>query len=218
MKQCEKCGLSIGGDLERCPLCQAELSGCAEPSVFPHNETKKSGSLALKVLAFATGLILVSLLPFSQALELPTNILVVVGLALVLNYLFVRNIIAHRPDFLRAVARYFLILLATSVLWFILTQNLWVSTFVIPGVCMLALVFDAILIAVFRETFVTGYAKYLLFSMILGLTPLVFVALGLTLWSVPAYASAFISSILFLALIIFMRRQLLDELRKLFSV
>lgn len=218
MKQCEKCKLHISGDLERCPLCQAELSGTAEPSVFPHNETKKSGSFALKVLVFATGAILATLLLIWQVLSLPGDIIATVSLALVLNYLFVRNLIAHRPDFLRAVVRYFLILLVIAVLWFLLTQNLMVTTFVIPGICLLALIFDAVLVVVFRSTFVSGYAKYLVFNMALGITPLAFVALGLTVWSVPAYVSAFTSSILFLALIVFARRQLLGELRKLFSV
>ena len=32
MRRCGKCGVSFTGDLDRCPLCQAELSGEAEPS------------------------------------------------------------------------------------------------------------------------------------------------------------------------------------------
>ena len=55
MKRCEKCGVQFSGDLDRCPLCQAELSGDASPAVFPRNEVRKSGAIALAVLAFATG-------------------------------------------------------------------------------------------------------------------------------------------------------------------
>ena len=43
MKRCEKCGVQFSGDLDRCPLCQAELSGDASPAVFPRNEVRKSG-------------------------------------------------------------------------------------------------------------------------------------------------------------------------------
>ena len=53
MKRCEKCGVQFSGDLDRCPLCQAELSGDASPAVFPRNEVRKSGAIALAVLALS---------------------------------------------------------------------------------------------------------------------------------------------------------------------
>ena len=121
-----------------------------------------------------------------RTLGLPGDIVLTVCLGLVVNYLFVRNILVHTPDFLRVVVRYFLILLAIAALWYLITRNPVVTTFVIPGICLVALVFDAVLVAVFRGTFVSGYAKYLLFDVVLGLIPLALVALGLTTWDVPA--------------------------------
>lgn len=218
MKQCEKCDITLSGDLDKCPLCQAELMGDAEPSVFPKNEAKKSGSLALRLFAFATGVSVLVMIFLWQLISLPGDIVLVVCLGLVMNYLFVRNILVHRPDFLRVIVRYFLILLAIAAVWFLITQSLIVTTFVIPAICMLALIFDAVLIAVFRGTFVSGYAKYLLFDVVLGLTPLVLVALGMTTWNVPAYISALTASILALALVVFTRKQLTAEIRKLFSM
>lgn len=218
MKQCNKCEITLGGDLEKCPLCQATLIGEAEASVFPQNEAKKSGSIALSVLAFATGVSLLVTLFLWLAIAVPGDIVGVACLALVLNYLFVRNIIVHRPNFLRVVVRYFMILLAIAALWFLLSQNLMITTFVIPAICLTALVFDAVLVVVFRGTFVSGYAKYLLFDVIFGLTPLVLVALNLTTWDLLAYISALTASILLLGLLVFTRKQLLAEMRKLFSM
>lgn len=217
MRRCNKCGIGLTGDLDKCPLCQSDLVGDAAPAVFPRNETKKSGSMALKVLAFATGVCLLLMVLLWQLLSLPGTIVLTVCLALVMNYLFVRNILTHSPDFLRVVARYFLILLAMAGVWFLLTQNFAITTFVIPGICLVALVFDTVLVSVFRGTFVTSYAKYLLFDVLLGLTPLALVALGLTTWSILAYASAFAASVFFLGLVVFMRKQLVAEVRKLFS-
>lgn len=218
MKECRKCGIDIRGEFDKCPLCQAELLGNADPSVFPRNEAKESGSFALKVLAFATGVSLLLMIFAWQLFTLPGDIVLVVCLALILNYLYVRNILIHRPDFLRVMVRYFLILLAISAFWFILTGNLAVTTFVIPGICLIALVFDAVLVIVFRGTFVSGYAKYLLFNVLLGLTPLVLVALNLTTWNLLAYISAFTASVLFLGLFLFARKRLMAEMRKLFSM
>ena len=156
MKRCEKCGVQFSGDLDRCPLCQAELSGDASPAVFPRNEVRKSGAIALAVLAFATGACLLVMLFLGHLLQLPGDIVVTVCVGLVVNYLFVRNILTHTPDFLRVVARYFLVLLAIAAIWFLVSRNPVVTTFVIPGICLVALVFDGVLLAVFRGTFVSG--------------------------------------------------------------
>jgi hypothetical protein len=209
--------VEFSGDLDRCPLCLSELTGEAEPSVFPRNEVRKSGVMALKVLAFATGMCLLAALSVGYFLSLSFGIVVAVCLALALNYLFVRSIIAHRPDFLRVIIRYFLVLLLVSLLWFLLTGNPIVTTFVIPCICLVALVTDVVLLAIFRGTFVSGYAKYLLFNVALGLAPLILVALNLTVWDMPAYISALVSSAFMLGILVFTRQQLMAEIRKLLS-
>ncbi|MFR7403562.1 MAG: hypothetical protein ACLUW6_02655 [Coriobacteriaceae bacterium] len=76
--------------------------------------------------------------------------------AVALNWLFVRNMIVHAPDFIRVVERYFLVLLAVAGLWFASTGNLIVTTYVVPGLCMLALAFNAVLLIAFRGSFVTA--------------------------------------------------------------
>ncbi|MBS5478499.1 MAG: reverse gyrase, partial [Coriobacteriia bacterium] len=113
--------------------------------------------------------------------------------------------------------RYFLILLLLAFVWFALTGNLVVTTYVIPSICLLALVFDAVLVCVFRGTFVSGYAKYLLFDVVLGICPLALVATGLTTWDILAYVSALVACVLLLALVVFMHERLVAELRKLFA-
>ena len=217
MRRCARCGVEFSGDLDRCPLCQAQLEGESEPSAFPKNDVRKSGTVALAVLAFATGACLLVMVFLGHLLSLPGDIVLTVCLGLVVNYLFVRNILTHSPDFLRVVARYFLVLLAIAAVWFLVSHNPLVTTFVIPGICLVALVFDTVLVAVFRGTFVSGYAKYLLFDVALGLIPLALDALGLTTWDVPAYVSALTASVFLLALLVFTRKQLLAEIRKLFS-
>lgn len=217
MKRCDRCGVEFSGDLDKCPLCQSGLSGQAEPAVFPRNEVKKSGAIALKVLAFTTGACVLLMLFLERLLSIPGDIVIATCLALIVNYLFVRNMLTHSADFLRVVIRYFLILLAIAAVWYLVTRNPAVTTFVIPGICLVALIFDAVLVAVFQGTFVSGYAKYLLFDVVLGLAPLALVALGLTTWDVLAYTSALVASIFLLALLVFTRKQLLAEVHKLFS-
>lgn len=217
MKSCNRCGIEFTGDLEKCPLCLSEMTGQAEPSVFPQNKVRRSGVMALEVLAFVTGMALLAMLFIGYLISLSPGFVGTVCLALAMNYLFVRNIIIRNPDFLRVVIRYFLVLLAVSLLWFLLTGNLLVTTFVIPGICLVALVFDTILIVIFRGTFVSGYAKYLLFDVMLGLAPMILIVLDLTTWEMLAYISALVSSVFLLWILVFMRQQLVAEVRKLLS-
>ena len=217
MKHCDRCGVSFTGELDRCPLCKAELTGTAVPSVFPCNEVKRSETMALRVLAFATGTGVLATLFAGHIFSLYSEIVFGVCLALLTNYLFVRHILSHAPDFLRLVVRYFLVLLGAAALWFVFTGNLVVTTWVIPCICLAALITDAVLLCVFRSTFFVGYAKYLLFNVVFGLVPLVLAAANLTTWDVPSFASAFVACVLLLALVVFMRDRLVQEVRKLFT-
>lgn len=217
MRTCGRCGVSFTGDLDVCPLCQARLTGEVEPSVFPVNRVKRSGTTALRVLAFATGAAVLAMLFVGRMAGLPGTVVMLVCLALLTNYVFVRHLMSNAPDFLRLVARYFLLLLAVAIAWFALTGNLVVTTYVIPVVCLVALVFDAVLVCVFRGTFVSGYTKYLLLDVVFGIAPVAFVAAGLTTWDVLAYVSALVASVLLLGLVVFMRERLVAEVRKLFT-
>jgi NRPS condensation-like uncharacterized protein len=189
-----------------------------DTTVFPENQTKTSGTVALNILGFVSGLCVLLMLLLWQLVPLPGDIVFTVCVALIINYLFIRNIIIRNPDFLRVVVRYFLVLLALAAVWFLFTANLAITTFVIPGICLVAIIFDAALIAIFSSTFIVGYAKYLLFDIALGLAPLLLVVAGLTTWSALAYISAFTASIFFLGLLVFMRKHLVAEIRKLFSL
>lgn len=217
MRHCAKCGVDFAGELEVCPLCQAQLTGEATPSVFPRNEVKRSGALALRVLAFATGVAVLVLLFVGRMLALPGAAVLCSCLALLANYALVRHILASSPDFLRLVARYFIVLILVVLLWFALTGNLVFTTYVIPSICIVALVYDTVLMCVFKDTYLTGYAKYLLLDIVLGLASVALVPLGLTTWDVLAQVSGLVASVLLLGLVVFMRDRLFAELRKLFT-
>ena len=53
MKKCNKCKVSYSGNLKRCPLCQAELSGKKSSEVFPSIKEKKENILN-KILLFTS--------------------------------------------------------------------------------------------------------------------------------------------------------------------
>ncbi|WP_449316142.1 DUF6320 domain-containing protein [Rubneribacter sp.] len=217
MRRCEHCGVRFSGNLDRCPLCRFPLTGAAEPSVFPISEVRVAGARARRVLAFAAAAAALALAAAGFLLKIPVGAVAALAAALVLNYLFVRNCIARRPDVLRIVSRCFLLLLALAGVWFLATRDMSVTTFAIPGVCLVSLAFDAVLLAALKGTFVAGYAKYLLFDVALGLVPLALAAAGLTEQPAPSYASAAAAGALLLATVALARGELAAEIRKLFA-
>lgn len=200
------------------PPLQAVRDGAPVPSVFPPNTFERKGTRARTVLAVLT-LICIALIVLVGASSGGSALAVGAPCAAVaLNWLFVRNMIVHAPDFIRVVERYFLVLLAVAGLWFLSTGNLVVTTYVVPSLCMLALAFNAVLLIAFRGPFVTGYAKYLIYEVLLGLVPLALLAAGLITWPPLALAAGAAAAALLAILLLVGRKQLAAESRKLFSL
>ena len=218
MKRCDRCSLDYTGDLDRCPLCGTTLAGEPTPSPFPTLDFQRASTRARGVL-LAVSLAAAALAVAAGAAAGASALLIVaIVAAIVLNWLFVRNVMVHAPDFLRLVERYFLVLTALMLLWFLGTGSSFVATFAIPGSCLLAITFDAVLVIAYRGTFVTTYAKYLVFDIALGLVPAAFLATGQVTWPYLAWASI-VAAVLFLAaLLLFSRGRMTAETRKLFSV
>ena len=106
------------------------------PSVFPPNSFERKSTRVRTVLAVLT-LICIALIALLGGTAGGSALAVGAPCAAVaLNWLFVRNMIVHAPDFIRVVERYFLVLLAVAGLWFLSTGNLIVTTYVIPGLCL----------------------------------------------------------------------------------
>ena len=80
--------------------------------------------------------------------------------ALIISVLFINSAILHVPRPLRLMFRYFYIMLAIALVWFVATMNHVVTMFVIPITCLVSLVFDVVLLIVLRAKAIDEYAKY----------------------------------------------------------
>lgn len=217
MQTCDECGVGYSGKLGRCPLCGAELKGPASPEAFPVQSIQRPRKASRRVLWISTVVAMVAAIGAGIATGSAPWPVVLTCLALLVNYLFLRNILVHRPNSLRMAERWFLALLAVAVLWWLATGAPWVASLVVPSICLGALVANTVLVAAFRRTFVQGYAKYLLYDVVLGFIPLVFVVAGWVQWPWLCYASAGAALGLTLALLLLTRKQLATEMRKLFT-
>lgn len=216
MKRCSICQLDFTGDLDRCPLCSNALEGTASPTVFPENELARPKKIAKRCLIALTltGLLLVVLAGYATH---ASPLAITAGIAAVLiSYIFIRNVVVHSPSFLRMVQRYFLVLIALALLCLLATGDHAVATYLVPLVSFIALATNGVLVILFRNTFVQGYAKYLIYEFVLGIVPLVLMAFGFVTWPVPAIATALAAALLLALTLALTRKQLASELRKLF--
>ncbi len=142
---------------------------------------------------------------------------IVAGIAAVLvSYIFIRNVVVHSPSFLRMVQRYFLVLIALALLCLLATGDTAVATYLVPLVSFIALATNGVLVILFRNTFVQGYAKYLIYELVLGLVPLVLMAFGFVTWPIPAIAAVLAAVLLLVLMLALTRKQLASEMSKLF--
>ena len=204
--------------LHRSPACSRARERAPEPSVFPPNAFMRKSSGARTVMLLLTVLCMIATGLLGAALGAGAPAVILPCAAIALNWLFVRNMIVHAPDFIRVVERYFLVLLAVGALWVLATGNLFVTTFALPGLCLLGLSFNAVLLIAYRGPFVSGYAKYLLYELVLGLVPAALALAGLTTWPYLAWTAAAAAVALLAALLLLTRKPLAAEMRKLFSL
>lgn len=216
MKRCSECHIDFTGDLDRCPLCGTALVGSATTPVFPENELAHPKKLAKRCLIGLTLAALVLVVLAGLHIGAPP-LAIGAGIAAVLvSYAFIRNVLVHSPSFLRMVQRYFLVLIAFGLLCLLATGDTAVATYVIPLVSFIALATNGVLVILFRNTFVQGYAKYLIYELVLGLVPLALMAAGFVTWPVPTVVTALAAAVLLALMLALTRRQLAAEMRKLF--
>ena len=124
MKHCDACTVDFTGDMARCPLCQNELRGEASPAAFPAQQIYlRPRRLAVEIITFVTGAILLLHGFFSYLFSWPIPIASASAAALIISVLFIYSAILHVPRPLRLMFRYFYIMLAIALVWFVATMN-----------------------------------------------------------------------------------------------
>ena len=108
MKHCDACTVDFTGDMARCPLCQNELRGEASPAAFPAQQIYlRPRRLAVEIITFVTGAILLLHGFFSYLFSWPIPIASASAAALIISVLFINSAILHVPRPLRLMFRYF---------------------------------------------------------------------------------------------------------------
>lgn len=217
MMHCPACDVEYSGHLDRCALCGTALTGTPEASPFPCIPVQRASRRAQLILAAATLIALIAwgIVCVMNALSWPIGL--AAAAALILNYVFARNLMVHSPNALRAVKRYFLVVMAMVLLWFAATGSPVAATYVIPLISGAAILFDGVLLAFMGTRMIREYAKYLLYDILFGVIPPLLILTGAVTWPVLAWCCPVLAALMLAALLIGGRASVADEARKLFN-
>lgn len=226
MKICEKCGVSVTGGFEKCPLCQNTLADAGNTDDNPDNNITEEEtfpfvplaihkhSMLFRVVQLCSAILVI--VSFTVNWMLPQSglwsLFVVAGVVCVWLSLIVA--IRKRRNILKNLAYQVTIVSIFSVIWDIFTGwRGWSVDFFIPIAFVSVMSATAIIARILKMQTET-YIIYSFLLIIYGIIPAFFVLSGLSVIIYPSLICAACSFISFAALLIFEGRNMTEELKR----
>lgn len=220
MKCCEKCKVLVPSSRERCPLCQRVLVQSNgkegyDDEIFPYIPTMyHQHNLLIRIALFVS--IVVCVICFAVNFLFWNNswwsmfVLAGVGAA----WAAVAQAIRKRSSFCKH-ALYQAVTIALVVIVFDLMTGFhhWSFNYAIPAICTFTMIVIAT-IAATGHRMVSNYIIYMVLSAIFGIFPLLFLIPRWTTVLWPTVLTAAASIIYLAALVLFIGRDTVSELKK----
>lgn len=221
MKFCDKCQVSVAGDKTSCPLCQQQLSGEADgsQSVFPYIPSLQKQFAMLFKLAIFIG-VACAVLAVGVNLTMPQTgwwSIAVVG-GIVCYFVSVAFAINKWSNPTKNIIYQVVIVSGSTIIWDYFTGwNGWSINFVMPIICVSAMITMAIISKVLKLE-IEDSILYWIIGIAFGLVPIVFLSVGVITVVYPSVICISISLILLAAFIIFEGKHVKIELRRRFHI
>jgi len=217
MKNCEKCGVSVAGGFEKCPLCHSTLAGenRDEYEAFPFVPlAKHKHSLLFRLLQLCSAVLVI--VSFTVNWMFPQSgfwsLFVVVGVACV--WVSLAFAIRKRHNILKNLTYQVTIVSILSVVWdLFIGWRGWSVDFVIP-IAFVSVMSATAIIAYILKMPTETYIIYSFLLIIYGIIPAFFVLSGLSVIIYPSLICVACSFILLAALLIFEGRNMTEELKR----
>lgn len=213
MRKCNKCKISYTGNINRCPLCQGKLIGEKEESPFPKIHEHKTTVLH-KILLFTTISIGVIFAFLEYLIHKDFIITKYAVFGLLTIYILVIAVIKKYKNILKMMNRYFIIILILVFLWFLITKSLIITTYIIPILCIVILIFNNITMLVLKDSYIDKFLNVILLDCLIGFIPALLMFLNLVTSVILTYTCLLLDILIFIGLIIFCYDKIIEELTK----
>lgn len=226
MKNCPHCNVKVGGNLEKCPLCQNTLSGEGERDHWPIIKLNTKRFKAFRIVTFAaiaTCIINLALDYLFISAEHPSWSPIAVAWILVSGWTLESVIKRHynllQTTFLGMIAISFLCQISEFYIhlsWDVPYLGI-TSGYVIPILCSLNMVSNFVLSFIDKQ-FTDHSLIYMFLNILVGVVPWIalffYEGLPPLTWSICMV----INVLAFVALFVFKRRTVLSEFKKRFHI
>lgn len=217
MRRCPECAVAVEGDWEHCPLCTTPLTGRPAPEPFPAVPLTFSrrrlftvlllSSLAMIVASFAVQLI------FSRDSG-GIGVLRSIWLGVCAMWLVALMAVRKRRNVAKGTVYVVILVGLVCTYWDYLTGwQGWALTYAIPIFCAGSIVAVLILVRLMRVE-VGEYIPYCGLTVLLGLAPIVFLALGQVTNPLPSAICITLSVVISILLLLFRGAEVRHELAK----
>lgn len=181
MRTCDTCTIAIEGTWSRCPLCSAPLSGDATPDPLPIVPLRFSRRRLVKVLFLSSIAVIAASLAaqllFSERSD-DIGVLRSIWLGVIAMWAVVLIAVRKRRDLGKGTAYLVVLVGLFAVYWDYLTDwHAWSISYAVPLVCASSVIAVIILTRLFRTEF-GDHIVYISLTALLGLIPILFLALG----------------------------------------
>ena len=134
MKKCNSCKIEFNTSSKFCPLCQNILVGESKEVMFPKNIRYKTNSLILKILLFASIVILLTFGFVELMISKTINITWYIGMGLLTNYIIIYFILRNHQNIFRLLSKYGFVLIFLLIIWYIFINSKIITNYIIPSV------------------------------------------------------------------------------------
>lgn len=218
MKKCNSCNIEFNTSSKYCPLCQNILLGESKDLMFPKNIRYRTNTLILKILLFASIVILLTLGFIELMLSKTINITWYIGMGLLTNYIVIYFILKNHQNIFRLLSKYGFLLIFLLIIWYIFIDSKVITNYIIPSVCIYELLFNFIIGIILRKNYLVKYSDQILMNIFLLLLPMILVLLRQTSNNVMSYICCLLSIISLVGLFIFFFDSIREEFRKMFNI
>ena len=222
MKKCPYCKVEVGGNPEKCPLCQSKLMGEGDRAYFPVQDTMKFRSFLYKLQLFIVWVVIIACLglDFLVYLRLPGlpelhwSLLVAMWLV-AFEFLIMRQFKPGMGSARKVTMMVLIILAMLSVTAYFLGFLQITLDLIVPVVITGAVIANFVLAMVDKN----GNAMaYLLSGLLCGVIPSIVLFIVKDRMPVAWMVCMIVSLVLFAGVIIFKGRLVAGELQRRFNV
>lgn len=216
MRYCNKCKVYVTGNRKSCPLCQEILKGeQAESDVFPKiSFVYREHGLFFKIMLLVS--IIIATVSVAFNILLPQrgawSLFILGGLGSVWASMI--SAINKRNNIPKNIVYQVMIISIMAVIWDLLTGwRAWSITYIIPLVCVFAMISMAIISKV-RRLFIEDYILYIIVDALFGFVQIFFIITGGLTALYPSLICIVTSIISLSTILIFEDKKLLAEIKR----